>query len=201
VHDTFTTGSTAGGAPPAGTVTFTVFQSNDCTGTVVAGPEQVNVVNGRSASSVTNLFPTADTSYSYRAHYNGDGTFPAQDASCEPFTVQGQKFAPALTPGIWKNHEAATTALLPITLGGYNVNTFSKAVAVFDAMKCSSPIDCLAGDELAAKLDLKSGSNPSISPTIAQADALLVAVSCNGPGKFTAPTARRKRPSRSSSRR
>jgi hypothetical protein len=94
-------------------------------------------------------------------------------------------FSPALTPGFWKNHEKATTALLPIKLGNYNVDTFPKALAVFNAMKCSSPIDCLAGHELAAKLDLKSGSNPSIEPVDAEADALLIAVNYNGPGKFT----------------
>jgi hypothetical protein len=94
-------------------------------------------------------------------------------------------FAPALTPGFWKNHEKATTALLPITLGNYKVSTFAQALAVFQAMKCSSPIDCLAAHELAAKLDVKNGSNPSIEPVDAEADALLIAVKYNGPGKFT----------------
>jgi hypothetical protein len=83
--------------------------------------------------------------------------------------------------------------LLPIKLGNYNVDTFPKALAVFVAMRCSSPIDCLAGHELAAKLDLKSGSNPIITPVIAQADALLIAVNYNGPGNFTPPTEAQKK--------
>ena len=80
---------------------------------------------------------------------------------------------PRLTPGFWKNHEAATTALLPVSLGNYVVNTFAKARAIFDAMKCSAPINCLAAHLLAAKLDLKGGSDPSIQPTIDKANAFL----------------------------
>ena len=59
-------------------------------------------------------------------------------------------------------------------------------------MKCSSPIDCLAGHELAAKLDLKSGSNPSIEPVIKEADKLLIEVNYKGPGNFTPPTTAQK---------
>jgi hypothetical protein len=128
---------------------------------------------------------------SYLAHYDGDANYPARDADCEPFTTS-KPFAPALTPGFWKNHAAATTALLPQTLGNYSVNTFAKARAIFDAMKCSSPIDCLAGHELAANLDLTSGSNTVITPVLAQADALLIAVNYNGPGNLTPPTAAQK---------
>jgi hypothetical protein len=61
--------------------------------------------------------------------------------------------------------------------------------AIFAAMKCSSPIDCLAAHLLAAKLDVANGSNPNITPVINQADALLIAVNYAGPGNFTAPTA------------
>jgi hypothetical protein len=82
--------------------------------------------------------------------------------------------------------------LLPNTLGNYKVTTFPKAVAVFEAMKCSSPIDCLAGHELAAKLDVKSGSNPSIEPVLKEADELLIEVKYNGPGNFTPPTTAQK---------
>jgi hypothetical protein len=135
--------------------------------------------------------PSTAGSFSYLAHYNGDTNYPPQDAGCEPFQTTSP-FAPALTPGFWKNHRAATEALLPITLGSYKVDTFAKALAVFLAMKCSSPIDCLAAHELAAKLDVKNGSNPSIEPVDAEADALLIAVKYNGPGNFTPPTTAQK---------
>jgi hypothetical protein len=194
VHDEATVTRTAGtpagvSANPTGSVTFTLFNGTGCNGTVVATDSNKPLDAGGVATSATFTTPAAGGPFSYLAHYNGDGTYPAKDAGCEPFTVAAQTFGPALTPGFWKNHEAATTALLPITLGNYVVNTFDKARAIFDAMKCSSPIDCLAGHELAAKLDLKGGSNPSITPVIAQADALLIAVNYNGPGNFTPPTA------------
>jgi hypothetical protein len=83
-----------------------------------------------------------------------------------------------LTPGYWKNHKAQATALLPITLGNYSVNTFSKVTAVFNKMNCSSTkpndaIGCLAGHLLAAKLNVKNGANSCIAPIIAKADAFL----------------------------
>ena len=46
----------------------------------------------------------------------------------------GERF----TPGYWKKHEAATTALLPQPLGSYTVSTFTQATAVFDAMSMVS---------------------------------------------------------------
>src|SRR5262249_3209958 len=156
------------------------FSGTGCSGTVLATDPNEPLAGGV-ATSTTFTTPSTAGSFSYLAHYNGDGNYPAKDAGCEPFSTQSP-FAPALTPGFWKNHEKATTALLPITLGNYEVNTFAKALAVFNAMKCSSPIDCLAGHLLAAKLDLKSGSNPSIEPVDAEADALLIAVKYAGPG-------------------
>jgi hypothetical protein len=193
VHDeadvTKAAGTPAAVPAPTGTVNFTLFDNGTCDGNVVA-TDSNEPLNGSGVANSATFTTTAGT-FSYLAHYNGDANYPAHDASCEPFTVQGN-FGPALTPGFWKNHQAATTALLPITLGNYNVNTFAKALAIFNAMKCSAPIDCLAGHELAAKLDLAGGSNPSILPVIAQADALLIAVNYNGPGNYTPPTAAQK---------
>jgi hypothetical protein len=186
---TSTAGTPAGVPAPTGSVTFTLFSGNGCSGTVVATDPNEPLGAGGVATSATFTTPSTAGSFAYLAHYNGDANYPAKDAGCEQFQTQGQVFSPALTPGFWKNHPAATTALLPITLGNYSVDTFPKALAVFVAMKCSSPIDCLAGHLLAAKLDLASGSNPSITPVVAQADALLIDVNYNGPGKFTPPTA------------
>jgi hypothetical protein len=194
VHDEATVAKTAGTPAsvqaPTGTVDFTLFQSMDCTGTVLQSDPGKPLNAAGLATSATFTVNTSGA-YSYRAHYNGDANYPPKDAGCEPFTV-AQPFGPRLTPGFWKNHQAATTALLPITLGNYVVDTFAKASAIFDAMKCSSPIDCLAGHELAAKLDLAGGSDPVILPVIAQADALLIQVNYNGPGNYTPPTKAQK---------
>ncbi len=102
------------------------------------------------------------------------------------------------TPGYWKNHESATTALLPQTLGGYTVATFADATAVFDNMNCgskkpNSALGCLAGHLLAAKLSVANGSSTCINSVIAQADALLVSLSYTGPsGTYTLTAAQRQ---------
>jgi hypothetical protein len=196
VHDQATVGKTAStpaAVPnPTGTVTFTLFNGTGCSGAPVSTDPNEPMNAGGVATSVTFTTPAGGGPFSYQAHYNGDANYPQADAPCEPFTVSVPSTGPALTPGFWKNHEAATTALLPLTLGNYVVNTFAKARAIFDAMKCSSPIDCLAAHELAAKLDVAGGSNPVINPVLAQADALLIAVNYNGVGNFTPPTAAQK---------
>lgn len=101
--------------------------------------------------------------------------------------------APRLTPGYWKNHQAATTALLPQKLGNYTVSTFTQARAVFDAMKCNAPANCLAAHLLAAKLDIASGASICIASTVAQADALLAEVKWAGPGAYSLTSAQSSR--------
>jgi hypothetical protein len=93
----------------------------------------------------------------------------------------GQRF----TPGFWKNHETATTALLPQSLGGYTVSTFAQASAVFDAMECSDAVNCLAGHLLAAQLDVANGSSTCISGVIFQANQFLTLVGYAGPASYT----------------
>jgi hypothetical protein len=177
-------GTPAGLPAPTGTVNFALFNGTECSGTALQTDPKAEALVAGVATSTTFTTPSTAGSFSILAHYSGDENYPAKNAGCEPFKTTSP-FAPALTPGFWKNHEAATKALLPITLGEYKVETFAQAFAVFVAMKCSSPIDCLAGHELAAKLDVKSGSNPSIELVDAEADALLIAVKYEGPGKFT----------------
>lgn len=78
-----------------------------------------------------------------------------------------------LTPGFWKNHQAATSALLPQSLGGYSVTTFSQASAVFKQMNCGKDgaFGCLAGHLLAAELNV---ANQAIEPACAS-DAISAA--------------------------
>ena len=93
----------------------------------------------------------------------------------------GQRF----TPGFWKNHEAATTALLPQTLGHYTVSTFAEAKAIFGAMKCSDAVNCLAAHLLAAQLDVANGSSICITGVIFHANQFLDKVGYAGPGNYT----------------
>jgi len=103
---------------------------------------------------------------------------------------------PALSHGFWKNHEAQTTALLPVMLGNYTVDTFAKASDVF-AGNCSkqsaqNAVGCLAAQLLAAKLNVKNGAGTCILATTAAADAFLVSVGYSGPsGTYTLTDAQR----------
>ena len=93
-------------------------------------------------------------------------------------TVTNNDLAPARTIGYWRNHEDDTTALLPQKLGGYTVALFAQAAAVFDASNCGSSssnaaLGCLAGQLLAAELNLARGALPCIQPTVAKANTFL----------------------------
>ncbi len=99
----------------------------------------------------------------------------------------GQRY----TPGYWKNHQAATTALLPQSLGNYTVSTFAQATAIFGAMKCSDAVNCLAGHLLAAQLDVANGSSICITGVIYQANLFLKKVGYAGPASYSLTAAQR----------
>jgi hypothetical protein len=96
-----------------------------------------------------------------------------------------------LTPGFWKTHPTATQALLPQNLGSYTVSTAAEATAIFQDMKCSDAIDCLAGHLLGAELDVANGSSICIVGTIFQANMLLEKVGYNGPASYVVSPFRR----------
>jgi hypothetical protein len=92
VHDeavvTKTAGTPAAVPAPTGTVTFTLYASNNCQGTVVATDANKPLNASGVATSVNFTTPVAGGQFSYLAHYNGDANYPAKDAACEPFSVQ-----------------------------------------------------------------------------------------------------------------
>lgn len=189
-HATVSPPATPPGLPtPAGTVTFSRFDNGSCT--APAASTETKTLSGGSAESSDFVIPTTGvTAISYQVHYTPDAsqanTYTAADSVCEPLTVT--PLVQALTPGFWKNHEAATTALLPQTLGGFSVVDFATATAVFAGMNCSNSsrstqnaVGCLAGHLLAAKLNVANGASSCIAPTITAADAFLISVSYVGP--------------------
>ncbi len=103
--------------------------------------------------------------------------------------VLGCSIGQRLTPGYWKNHQAATTAELPQTLGGYTVSTFAQATAISNAMKCNAPANCLAAHLLAAQLDVSAGSSTCIASTILSANQFLSSIGYAGPGNYTLTSA------------
>jgi hypothetical protein len=194
-------GSSYGYCPPTTTTTTTPSPGtlkvikhvvNDDSGTSVAADFTISVTGN---SPTPSTFPGAESpgtnvtimagSYSvtetgpagYVAFFSADcsGTIAAgQTKTC---TITNNDIAPRRTPGYWKTHQAATTALLPQTLGSYAVTTFAGALAVLNAncssSKASDLISCLAAQLLAAKLNLANASDPCIQPTVTKADAFL----------------------------
>jgi uncharacterized repeat protein (TIGR02543 family) len=179
----------------AGTQTLTVTKTGSGSGTVTSSPAGIDCGATCSASfthgtSVTlTAMPAAGSTFTgWGGACSGTGTCTVtmdQDRSVTAtFDLVSAASAP-LSAGYWKNHQAQTTALLPITLGTYSVDTFAKATAVFAAMNCSNSssqnaIGCLAGQLLAAKLNVKNGASTCIAATIADADAFLSGATVNG---------------------
>jgi len=108
------------------------------------------------------------------------------------------RFAAPQSAGYWKTNAAATTPLLPVMLGNYTVDTFPNAQNVFKTMNCSiksnnDAVGCLAGQLLAAKLNVENGADPCINSTIESADAFLISVGYIGPsGTYTLTKAERQ---------
>jgi hypothetical protein len=176
VTDQATVSGSAG--TPTGTVTFTFFTSGNCTTGGAAG-SPVTLSGGVATSASQG--PLGAGSYSFQATYNGNGTYDVSTGACEPLTVTAN-FTANLTPGFWKNHQAATFALLPLWLGNYHVTTFADARVIMSGMGCGSvgALNCMAGMLLAAELNLAQGGSTCILPVVAQANALLVAHGYHG---------------------
>jgi uncharacterized repeat protein (TIGR02543 family) len=101
----------------------------------------------------------------------------------------------------WKSATLASPPL-PITLGTYNVDTQTKARAVFKATNCGvktgDAVGCLAGQLLVAKLNIAAEvASDCITATAANADTFLTApptgtVGYTGPGTYTLTKTQRK---------
>jgi Prealbumin-like fold domain len=106
-------------------------------------------------------------------------------------TMLNHDIAPRLTIGYWKNHLSQVSALLPQKLGNYTVATTAQATAVFNATNCSSStsqsaIGCLAGELLAAELNLANFASPCIQPTVSKATSFLKGGTVTVSGKTAA---------------
>jgi hypothetical protein len=112
----------------------------------------------------------------YVAFFSADCSGTIAVGQTKTCRVTNNDIAPRQTIGYWKTHRQQTTALLPQTLGTYPVTTFAQALAVFNAANCSSntqAINCLAGQLLAAELNLANASDPCIKPTVNKANSFL----------------------------
>ena len=74
------------GVMPTGTVTYTFFANDGCTGSGKAAGTVTLTAAGAVPPSTTQG-PLAAGSYSFQASYSGDGNYHASTGACEPFTI------------------------------------------------------------------------------------------------------------------
>lgn len=157
-------------------------------------PQRLGVTFGRSGTLILPVPQTSTCSFQadVSVKIGGVGDFVRYSSAKAVVPGCGQSGSgERFTPGYWKKHEAATTALLPQRLGGYTVSTFAQVTAIFDAMNCSDAVNCLAGHLLAAQLDVANGSSICIAGVIFQANRFLTNVGYAGPGSYTITAAQR----------
>jgi hypothetical protein len=137
-------------------------------------------------------FNAALTPGYWKTHLTLDSKHPTA-----PYTL---KYLPICLGGTW-NGTDCTGGFLYNLKKQFAVTTTAIATNVFNAMNCSNTgsnsqlnqnaIGCLAGHLLAAKLNVANGSNPCISTTITNSDALLSGDHYIGPsGNYTTITNR-----------
>jgi hypothetical protein len=182
VYDTATLSGTVATIVPTGTVTYSFFKNGNCSG-LPFDTDTVTLSNGVIPPSKTRG-PLAGGAYSFQAVYNGDANYnPSGIGACEPFTAA----LPPLTPGYWKNHLSKAVPLIqthsPFTLGAFTFPSGTKDIGnyitqIFGNMNCSNSsaqnaIGCLAGQLLAARLNVANGAPGSIDATINVAQQFL----------------------------
>src|SRR5258706_4822982 len=102
VHDSATVTGDVG--TPSGTINFTFFNNNACTGEGASAGAGISLLNGVADPSTTEGSLNAG-SYSFQAHYNGDGKYNELTSDCEPLTVN------QVTPTIETTPNPGTVAL------------------------------------------------------------------------------------------
>jgi hypothetical protein len=180
---------------------FEVVLNGTRTGRILGAPANCGnsttfVVNSPTTQTVSEAVPVGNMTTNLQNYVitrggdcNSSGSVTLAYGDTKTCTITNTRRTRSLpfTPGYWRNHRSQTVALLPVMLGNYLMSNFNQATAVFDAMNCGASTDqsavgCLAGHLLAAKLNVKNGSNNCINSRIVQGDALLISISYIGPG-------------------
>jgi uncharacterized repeat protein (TIGR01451 family) len=126
VHDqatvTRTAGTPASVPDPTGTVTFTLYDNGTCDGHLLATDANEPLASGN-ATSTSFTMPATGGTFSYKAHYNGDGNYPAKDAmACESFS-NPVNAAITITPALATNPVGSNHVLvITVTASGGTID-------------------------------------------------------------------------------
>jgi hypothetical protein len=174
-HDTATL--TGSGAPPTGTVDFTVFGPNNttCTGTpaFTSTGNAVSTTGGVTTATSTSFTPTAAGSYRVVAHYSGDANYGALTTACgaanETETIS--PVAPTINTAV---------SPVPITLGqafhdtatltgtGATAPTGTVDFTIYgpgDASCTGTPVFSSTGNPLTTSAGVTTATSPNFTPT------------------------------------
>ncbi len=186
-------------------VTLDGSKSSDPDGSTIASYTWIQTagspaltLSGANTAQATFTAPSlaADTTFTFQLTVTDSDGASSLPASVNVVVLKDTSVPPAPTTqprtmGYWKLHEKETTALLPIIIDtNYNVNTWSKALNIFNKATAKNAYDMLAGQLLAAKLNVKNGvaTCAIINDAIIQADSMLTNAAYKGPGSTKAPT-------------
>jgi hypothetical protein len=181
VYDTATVNNQLAGIPATGTVTYYFFTNGTCTFPAASSQQVTLNANGTVPNSASHTVTSG--AYAFQAVYSGDANYTGSTGGCEPFSVG----TPPLTPGYWKNHLSVSDGLIashqPFYIGHYLISgtpsqISASVTAIFANMNCSNSsqqnaIGCLAGQLLAAELNLANGAPTTIQLAVNTAQQFL----------------------------
>lgn len=192
----------------AGTPNFLVSNNNDGSitrydfpnGNFTQAPVQSVFASGGYRGDLSGVGPDGCLYVTQEGTNFGDGTTSTAGSLvqiCPESIPPTGSTAPTEGPGYWKNHPAPT--LLPQTLGGFSVSSWSTVKEILVSMKCSNSstqnaIGCLVGQLLVAELNSTNGAFiPSCEATaISNANVYLSGLPYTGPsGTYSLTSAQR----------
>lgn len=155
VHDKATVSGS--GPTPTGNVNFTFYSNHTCSGDG-SGAGTIALVSGVAHPS-SSEGPLNAGSYSFKAHYNGDGVYNPSDAVCEPLAVN--QLTPTVVTEIHKADEslvsgsvalgttihdkATVSGSSPAVTGSVNFRFYSNNSCSGDGSAAGSNISLVSG--------------------------------------------------------
>ena len=115
---------------PTGTVTYTFYTNNTCTGDGTSAGTRTLTAMGLVSKSdpESNL---AAGSYAFKATYNGDSYYNSKISECEPFTVAAAQVTPTPSPTPTGGVEAATATATGGVLAATGGSTPDQSFGLF----------------------------------------------------------------------
>jgi hypothetical protein len=175
VHDNFQA------APGViGSVTFTLYDTIDCSGTPdAANPPQtvpLNLLsNGVVESTPITLNPSSNQAYSFLAHYTADPSspYPGKDAACEPFNVTVQAGVCPAPPAVFGLGTAGNYTVLGLSAADLIISEAGTSVKGNVGLGANG-VGSLLKATINGKLFLDPTAHPDIHPDLTVSGGIVI---------------------------